>query len=65
MQGHQNIIACSSGIVALWTSRLGTFYNPPEVSSSPLLFFVFEKEMLALLKTRVNGARYRSPEGSL
>ena len=45
---------------------VGTFYNPVELSlTPPTLFFVFAKGISALLKTRVNGARYRSPEGSL
>ena len=33
-------------------------------SIPPAIIFVFEKAMFVLLKTRVNGARYRSPEGS-
>ena len=36
-----------------------------EFKSPCFYFFVFEKRMFALLKTRVNGARYRSQEGSL
>ena len=35
-------------------------FIPPKAFS-----FVFEKGMFALLKIRVNGARYRSLEGSL
>ena len=54
-------------VLAPWRNvPVGTFYNPLEVSSSPPAIFLFlEKKMFALLKICVNGARYRSPEGSL
>ena len=55
------VTSYSTGTMAQWPG--GNFYNHLD----PLLvyFFVFEKEMFPFLKTRVNGARYRSPEGSL
>ena len=61
------VAACITGTVAYCSGRVGTFYNPLELSLSPPAFFVFvfEKGMFALLKTCVNGARCRLPEGSL
>ena len=53
-------------VLAPWRrGPVGTFNNHLEVSTSPAVFFCFSKGMFTLLKTRVNGARYRSPEGSL
>ena len=55
-------------VLELWYCRsFVPFYHPQGTSSSsPVFVFILflKKGMFALLVTRVNGARYRSPEGS-
>ena len=45
------------------SSPLEVGSSPLEMGSSPppFLFLLFDKEVFALLKTRVKGARYRPP----